>query len=57
MLSLLIAQGRKGKYTAEEKAAMEAEKQLKRRQKEEMRRKRPENCLKVYTNLILPFYI
>ncbi|XP_065346353.1 crossover junction endonuclease EME1 isoform X2 [Cloeon dipterum] len=37
---------RRGKYTEEEKAAMEAEKRAKRLQREDMRRKRPENCLK-----------
>lgn len=42
-----ITQGRRGKYSAEEKAAIEAEKQAKRKLREEMKRKRPANCLKV----------
>ncbi|XP_059481621.1 crossover junction endonuclease EME1-like [Neocloeon triangulifer] len=39
-------QKRRGKYTDEEKAAIEAEKKAKKREKEELRRKRPANCLK-----------
>jgi hypothetical protein len=42
-----LTQGRRGKYTAEEKAAIEAEKEEKRRQREIKRRKQPGNCRKV----------
>jgi hypothetical protein len=46
-----FTQGRRGKYSAEEKAAnkaaIEAEKQAKRRKREEKSRKLPANCKKV----------